>query len=161
MQKRLIILLACAVLAGCRDGQFIRDAFTSSACSGSTFSGYTLTGLTYGDSQMVVLPVSTIRPESEFRIKLIPQTRPTDPPVNYKDVVITIDSTDDDADTPADWLKATGSFNSATGGWLTMCVPPAGGLTRSTYKFSVKMTDTAATPDEDLGWLDPRADVEL
>ena len=161
MRKTIMLLVTLTALASCRDGQFISSAFSTSCGGGGTFSGYTLTGVHYGDSRLFILPVSKIRPNSEFRLNLLPKTRKTDPPVNYKDVVITIDSTDDDGDTPPNWLSATGSFNSASGGVLTMCVPPQAGLTETSYKFSIKMTDTMPNPDEDLGWLDPRADVEL
>jgi len=157
--KRLIILLCVLVVsAGCRDGQFIKKAYTSSACSSASFSGYTATIVHYGDSRLFVLPISKIRPESEFRFLLLPKVRKTDPPVDYKNAFVSITSDDDDGDTPANWLDVKGTLN-ADGKTLVTCVPSASGLTKSQYKYKVTVSWPSEAPADALGYLDPRADV--
>ena len=160
MRKTIILLGVLVAMGGCRDGQFIKDTFTSTTCGGGgiSLSGYTATVVHYGDSRLFVLPISKIKPASEFRFVLLPKIRDTDLPVNYEDAFVTITSDDDDADTPANWLNVSGTVN-ADGDSLVTCVPPAAGRTKSQYKYEV----TVSWPDADaanmLGYLDPRADV--
>lgn len=156
--KNLIILLCVLVVsAGCRDGQFIKDNFTSSTC-GISFSGYTATVVHYGDSRLFVLPISKIRPDTEFRFRLLPKVRKTDPPVDYRDAFVSITSDDDDLDTPANWLDVSGTLN-ANGNWLVTCVPAAAGLTQSRYKYKVTVSWPGVAAVDTLGYLDPRADI--
>ena len=159
MRKVPIVLFVLISVVGCRDGQFISKPITS-ACGGSGISltGYTLTGIHYGDSRLFVLPISKIKPESEFRFGLIPKSRKTDPPVVYKDAFVTITSADDDLDVPPDWLDVSGTFN-ADGGTLVTCVPKEAGLKNEQYKFAVTVSWPGTDPADTLGMLDPRVDV--
>ena len=159
MRKEILILLALLSVAGCRDGQFIKSNFVSACGAGGiSLSGYTLTGVHYGDSSLVVLPVSKIHPGSEFRLGLIPQVRKTDPPVDYEDAIVTITSTDDDLDSPPNWLDVSGSYN-ANGRTLVTCVPEDAGLTRDKYKFDVTVSWPGVAASDTLSFLDPRANV--
>ena len=159
MRKLFVFLLALLSVVGCRDGQFVRDTFVS-ACGGGGISltGYTITGINYGDSRLLVLPVSKIMPESEFRFGLIPKVRKTDPPVVYQDAIVSISSTDDDLDTPPNWLDVSGSYN-AKRGTLVTCVPEAAGLKRTEYKFDVTVSWPGTAASDTLSMLDPRANV--
>jgi hypothetical protein len=112
----------------------------------------------YGDSRLIVLPISKIRPESEFRFALLPKIRKTDPPVNYEDAFVSISSDDDDTDTPPDWLDVSGTL-SGDGKFLVTCVPPESGLTKTQYKYKVTVSWPGVAPADTLGYLDPRADV--
>ena len=156
MKKMLILVCLTPLFAAC-DGRFIKNEFLSSECLDGgqrlTLEGYTVTGVTYGDSHLVVIPVSKIHPNSEFRFKLIPQKNKTDE-FDWQDAWVAISSDDDDSDSPANWLDVSGS-HSANDGWLVACVPDleAG----RTIKYKVSVSETSVSPE--LGMLDPRADV--
>jgi len=159
MSKILLTLLVFLSVAGCRDGQFVRNSFESACGAGGiSLTGYTVTGINYGDSRLFVLPVSKIRPESEFRFTLIPKVRKTDPPVDYEDAFVTITSTDDDLDNPPNWLDVSGSFN-VNGRTLVTCVPKEAGLKKTEYKFDVTVSWPGTDPGDTLGFIDPRAKV--
>ena len=160
MRKFIILLCVLVASAGCRDGQFIRSTFTSSTCGGGgiSFSGYTVTAVHYGDSRLFVLPISKVRPDTEFRFGLLPKVKNTDPPVNYRDAFVSITSDDDDSDTPANWLDVSGTLNN-DGKTLVTCVPPAAGLTKNQYKYKVTVSWPGTAAVDTLGYLDPRADI--
>lgn len=157
--KLLTLLVIFLSIAGCRDGQFVRSSFVS-ACGGGGISltGYTVTGIHYGDSRLIVLPVSKIKPESEFRFTLIPKAKKSDPPVDYKDAFVTITSSDDDLDTPPNWLDVSGSLT-VDGRTLVTCVPKEAGLKNTEYKFDVTVSWPGTDPGDTLGFLDPRVRV--
>ncbi len=68
MKKTVAILIGIALLSGCStDGKFINPN-TPNNC-GST--GYTLTTILYGDSYIVVIPLSEVVAGSEFRFALV------------------------------------------------------------------------------------------
>jgi hypothetical protein len=156
MKKLWIMIFLASMLSACADGRFVKKTFLSGACGGGGFQGYTVTLLRYGDSRLMVVPISKIRPNAELRFQLVPKVRDTDGGVVFKDAFISIDSDDDDGDTPANWLKASGTFN-ADNGALTVCVPPT--LLEPSYKYTVTVHsgDTDVTPV--IGMLDPRANV--
>lgn len=152
MRRTIIILGAILLLVGCADGRFHQKIFESSSCGTAllpvSVSGYTLTAIHYGDSRLIVVPISKIRPKSEFQFRLIPKRRDKTDPLNYANVVVTITSPDDDGDTPPNWLDVSGSF-SGSSGKLTVCVPNS--PTRVQYKYDISIAN--------VGDLDPRADV--
>ncbi|MCH8945200.1 MAG: hypothetical protein IH910_10500 [Proteobacteria bacterium] len=95
-----------------------------------------------------MVPISKIRPKSEFQFRLIPKRRDKTDTLNYANAVVTITSPDDDGDTPPNWLDVSGSF-SGSSGKLTVCVPSS--PTRVQYKYDISIAN--------VGDLDPRADV--
>ena len=103
MYRSILLVGIALALAGC-NGKFVRDTFTSSACGGVPFRGYTATHIAYGDSYLVVIPISKIRPETEFRFVLSPKTRKSDPPVVYKDAWLKVPTMAQDDTTR--WLPA-------------------------------------------------------
>ncbi|MEJ2274936.1 MAG: hypothetical protein P8Y01_10250 [Woeseiaceae bacterium] len=156
MKKLLILVCTVPLLAAC-DGRFIKDEFLSSECLEAgerlTLEGYTITAIHYGDSRMIVLPISKIHANSEFRFKLIPDKKKSDE-FNWEDAWVEISSDDDDADTPPNWLDAEGS-HAANDGWLVACVPDIAPGRKIKYKVSVSKAEGEAA----LGLLDPRAVV--
>lgn len=162
MRKLTLFILVLAVTAGCRDGQFIKNGFTSTSCGGGGISltGYTVTAIRYGDSRLRIIPVSKLRPESEFRFGLLPKVKDSDPPVNFRDAFVTISSDDDDGDTPANWLDVSGTM-SGSGGSLVVCVPAETGLAKTQYKYAVTVSWPGTATTDTLGYLDPRARIIL
>jgi hypothetical protein len=159
MRNLLIVLLALLSTVGCRDGQFVRSTFSSNCGGGGiSLSGFTLTAIHYGDSRLFILPVSEIKPESEFRFGLLPRVNKTDPPVDYQDAFVTITSSDDDLDTPADWLDVSGTYN-AGGRYLVTCVPKEAGLMKTEYKYDVTVSWPGTDPGDTLSMIDPRARI--
>lgn len=149
---RLIVALGIAsALAAC-DGTFRTKSFSSTTCGTAVVPipviGYTITGIHYGDSRLIVLPVSQIKPNSEFHFRLIPKVRTKSDQHNYQQMQVAITSADDDGDTPANWLHVDGTYNDDNR-VLVACIPPT--LTKSEYKFMVTV--------QEVGQLDPRADV--
>ncbi len=71
MQKSVAILLSVSFLAACADGKFIKPN-SPNQCGGS---GWTLTTVFYGDSHILVIPLSEVKAGSEFRFVLIPQLK--------------------------------------------------------------------------------------
>lgn len=149
----VLIVTAC-------DGRFQKKNFKSQVCQNTLVTptlvdvlGYTRTAIHYGDSRVIVIPISKIKENSEFRFVLLPKLRSkTDGAIDYKKVNVAITSTDDDGDVPPNWLDVDGSFD-ADKGVLAVCVPP--GISKTQYKFKVTVTNGA----DKLAMLDPRADV--
>lgn len=148
---RIGLLVALALSLSACDGTFRTKDFSSSTCAdkGLPFNvgGYTLTAVHYGDSRMIVIPISEIDENAEFRLKLLPKRRQDSDVHDFTQVLVTISSPDDDGDTPPNWLEASGT--AAADGTLIICVPPT--LTKDSYKYDVVV--------ENVGQLDPRADV--
>jgi len=71
MKKTIVILLSTIFVAGCPDGKFIKRSIANS-CGGT---GWTLTAIHYGDSRIVVIPLSEVVAGSEFRFVLLPQLK--------------------------------------------------------------------------------------
>lgn len=147
-----IIQVSCVLLltAGCAtNGKFDPGVFTSDVCEGDvSVLGITPVGIKYGDSHLFVIPVAKIKPNSEIHFRLLPQHKPATDQEDFDTATVTISSTDDNADSPPNWLDASGSY-SADDGVLKVCVPET--LTRPSYKYVVTV--------QYVGNLDPRADV--
>ncbi|HNP37605.1 MAG TPA: hypothetical protein PKK10_17290 [Woeseiaceae bacterium] len=141
MHKQLILISMLLALSACaKEGKLITDNVPN-ACGNK---GYTWTGIHYGDSRLIVLPLSEIGAGYEWRFKLMPQSGSSGP-VAFSDATVTVDA--DDAD--LDWLEVDGTFKNE-GGQLEVCVP--GDLEVGTpIKFNVTVTG--------VGMLDPRARV--
>lgn len=141
LQSLLVAVGAAALVSACAtDGKPIASADVIEPCSKP---GYTQTKVRYGDSRIIVKPLSKVRPGTAFRFKLQPQRSASDE-TDYRTVLVTIKSKG------SVWLPETsGTFEDARDGLLTSCVPPD--LQEKVYYYLVEV--------DDVGVLDPRADV--
>ena len=147
MRKILAILLATFLLVGCPDGRFVKKEFTSPDCG--LVTGYTITGIGYGDSKMIVVPLSKIRAGTEWRFYLKPEKKRGQPPVHAANHV-TIDGKDSPG--PNDWIFVEGTWDgSGSKHYLVECVP-ATAVTGETFEYLVDV--------DKVGELDPRAKVQ-
>lgn len=160
MLRLALIFFALAATAGCADGQFIRDKFTSTTCGGGGISltGYTATIIRYGDSRLNVIPISKVLPGTEFRFVLLPKIRETDAPIDYEKAIVMISSDDDDADSPADWLEAKGTFSDSGSHTLVTCVPTRENLSKTKYKYKVSVSYPSET--DIISYIDPRVEIK-
>jgi hypothetical protein len=155
MRKMLPFISVSVLFSGCcsmTDGRFCEDSFNSVAC-GTAVSGYTHTAVVYGDSTMIVIPISDIKEDTEWRFILAPITLPGDL-IDYRTATVTI--TGKNADDF--WINTAGPGNTlvtgdyATDTILTACVK---GLPISAvdthYHFEVEVAG--------VGTLDPRGRV--
>ena len=112
MKKLSLVILALGTLAGCaKEGKLILD----SAANNCENSGYTFTVIHYGDSRLVVLPLSEIGRGYEWRFHLVPQQdSPSIAAIKEAEVTITGGSN-------ATWLNTSGKYN--TGSVISICVP--------------------------------------
>jgi hypothetical protein len=119
--------------------------------------GYTLTGIVYGDSKLIVVPVSKIHANTEWRFRLQPIKLDSDPAdVNYNNVNVEIRGKPASLPLPPDhnaWIAASGSYNStaAEEHTLAVCVPEAAPI-GTIYEYLVEV--------DFVGTIDPRGDVE-
>jgi hypothetical protein len=154
MPRISLMLLIAVLAAGCVDGRFHKKAFTSPDCGAVT--GYTYTGIVYGDSKLVVIPISNIQPGTEWRFYLKPIIQTGDPD-DYNTVNVKITGKDPaDPPAPADannWISTDGDYASAGTGrlrYITECVPPTVAV-GDKFQFMVEVAE--------VGELDPRANV--
>lgn len=168
--KRIFLLVITSLLfsACSTDGKPVRERFTSRVCVDAdgklrNLDGHTTTKIRYGDGQIVVRPISKARPNTEFRIKLIPKRRPTDKE-DYTTVKVTVTGKNLASRSTGDakWIKVSGSFNDANKGRdkgvLVAGCPPlktnpderdSGAIEILYYEVEV----------ENVGKLDPRLEV--
>lgn len=154
MSKRITVLVITILLAGCVDGKFHKRSITGGPCG--TVSGYTYTGIAYGDSKMVVIPVSKIRADTEWRFYLLPIDS-LGGTTAYGDKTVKIDGKPPPYTPPAndDWIDGEKSYDTATvsgkSRYITVCVPSTV-VKGQTWEYLVHV-DT-------VGTLDPRGHVE-
>ena len=149
--KKVILLVAIAVmLSACVNGKPRNKVFSSTLCG--NVAGYTISYVIYGEGKMVMIPLSKVRAESVFVVKL----RPLD---EFEDAEVTVTGSSSDTDAQA-WLAGqSGSYAGLPragfyppGALEVGCVPAAPHGT--TYKFEVKVTKGNVT-----NILDPRATI--
>ena len=168
MRRILPILVITAFFAGCAtDGKFHSRNFTSTVCGGPV-SGYTVTFIAYGDAKLLVIPLSKIRVNTEWRFILKPlQLRKSVSTVDYKAQIVTITG----KNAAADWINSAGP-GAGTGNWAGT---GAGGPISGTYNGATNNTLTACVKNlpnpavgtavyfnvdvGNVGRLDPRANV--
>jgi hypothetical protein len=102
----------------------------------------------YGDSQLKVKPKVHLKKGSAWEFRLKPKIKATDP-VDYNKMEVTILGKKSDPD--ASWIDISGTFEKS-GGSLVLCVDPDQKEDLKTYEYFVHV--------EEIGTLDPRADVE-
>ena len=148
MRRILTMLLVTALLASCVDGRFQKKSFTSAKC-GANMQGYTVTYVAYGDSKLVVIPLSKIKERTEWRFILRPlQLSKARPNVDFKNSTVTIKGKRSPED---DWISESGTYNGTAADKHTLIECIGTGLAEPTYFYMVEV--------EDVGELDPRADV--
>lgn len=146
--KKLILLISVAtVLSACVNGVPKKKVFSSNLCG--NVAGYTISYIAYGEGKMVMIPLSKVRTETVFVVKL----RPLD---GFEDADVTVTGTSPNA---IPWLTGeTGQYENLPKGIYPKgslevgCVPadPEG----TSYKFEVKVEKGDVT-----NILDPRARV--
>ena len=136
------IFLLAGLLGACRDGQFIK--INEPNTCGTT--GWTLTAIHYGDSRIVVIPVSEVVENGELRFVLLPADEKTDT-VDYKNVTVKVVGKP-----PADsWFtEKSGTANSGDG-TIRVCIDDSQVNPGDEFSYEV-IVDT-------VGILDPRATV--
>lgn len=151
MKRTTLLIIATVALAGCAsDGSFRSGTFFSEVCDPPrVVQGFTLTAIHYGDSRLIVIPISKIKVNSEFRFILVPKRRSDTDEVVFSEQTVSISSDDDDdaGETEPGWLEVEGT--ASDDGTLALCVPES--VARNRYKYDVVVTE--------VGQLDPRADV--
>lgn len=147
MQRIILILLALTALAACSsNGKPQKLSVHSVACNGP-IHGFTMTSIHYGDSRVIVLPVSKVRAGTEFRILLVPKHRSKTDLIDFKTVDVAVSGKPG----PSAWISGNGTFNTSNHGMIVVgCVPP-GAVPPTTYEYMVKIAG--------VGQLDPRANV--
>lgn len=163
MRRVLITLVVTTLFTGCciftRDGGFCKKGIFSPACAGDS-TGYTRTVVAYGDSALVVVPLSNIRNKTEWRFILAPDNirRSEKGKGYYNDKKVTITGKVDLLNPGHnDWINTAGPGATEISGTfkddkvLTACVKPPNPMSGNKYYYDVKV--------EDVGILDPRADL--
>ena len=173
MRKIISVLVIAILFTGCVNGRFHSRPVTDGACGiGTTVDGYTYTGIAYGDGKILVIPLSKIRADTEWRFFLLPidslggstaygGSTVTIDGKTAGDMVLTSGGTLGSYTIPmppADdsWLTATGSFNSPNGiyrgtPYIAACVHKDVKKDQE-WHFTVDITD--------VGSVDPRGRVE-
>jgi hypothetical protein len=153
-----IISVSVFLSACCTTGNFCKGSFESAACNNETVDGYTYTAIAYGDGMLAVVPISKIRPNTEWRFYLVPTELGGAMP--RTDASISIEG-QDPADPPVAsggnnvWIDTDGDYATAERAgrlrYLAQCTPED--LVKGDYhKFEVTV--------DGIGMLDPRGHVQ-
>lgn len=144
MKKIAAILVIAALVAGCVDGKFVKRS-TANKCGGT---GWTHTAIHYGDSRVIVIPLSDVVAGEEMRFFLIPEIRGR-AALDYSDAQIKVTSKPADA-----WFDTkAGKFTDAP--IISTCVKD-GLATGTGFEYKVEVEFPAGTQK---ALLDPRAIV--
>ena len=71
MKKIIAVPVMAALMVGCADGKFVKRS-SDNNCGGT---GWTHTAIHYGDSRLIVIPLSDVVAGEEMRFFLLPQIR--------------------------------------------------------------------------------------
>ena len=164
MKKIIFLALLLPLFSGCFvSGKAVTKALPESDCLTPKgplpeVTGYTATAIGYGDSYLVVVPISNLRSNTEFRFVLAPEKDRSDKDAEFKGAWVTISGENATTNTPAPWLSASGQMSS-TIEMLVACVPAL--TVGDTYKYKVTISDKELTETDVtiFGYLDPRAVV--
>lgn len=158
MRNILAIISVSIFFSGCcTTGEFCKGLITSDVCEGEV-DGYTYTAIAYGDGMLGVVPISVIKPNTEWRFYLVPTKLSGITPSANTGIEI---KGQDPAVPPVAsggnnvWINTTGDYATAerTGKlrYIAQCTPED--LVEGDYhKFEVTV--------DGIGMLDPRAHVE-
>jgi hypothetical protein len=142
MIKIIPIILITALLSACPDGRFIKIDEPNTCGT----NGWTLTGIHYGDSRIVVIPISEVVEDGEFRFVLLPADEKTDT-IDYKNVTVKVVGKP-----PADtWFTEKSGTASSGDGTIRVCIDASQVNPGDEFSYEV-IVDT-------VGILDPRAFV--
>ena len=157
MRNILAITTVSVFLSGCcTTGEFCEGTIASAACGGEV-DGYTHTAIVYGEGNLVVVPISEIRANTEWRFYLVPTKLGGAMPPDSTSITI---EGQDPADPPVAsggdnlWISTTGDFGTADKvgklRYVAQCTPDT--LVRDDYhKFEITV--------DGIGTLDPRGRV--
>ena len=147
MKRAITLMLAMTMMTGCAffdpyrdEGIFILKD-TPNAC-GST--GYTYALVTYGDSHIAGLPLSTVHAGAEFRLVLKPISFDSGQLSDLEDRTVKI--TGKSAGPGDDWLSGSGTGADET---IVICVPDD--TEPGDYSYLINI--------DGIGTLDPRVHV--
>ncbi len=143
------------------DGNYCKKTFHSDACN-TQVNGYTHTAIAYGEGKLVVVPISTIRANTEWRFYLVP----TELGGAMPSADTSIDIIGQDPAVPPvasggnnQWINTAGDYATAERTrvftrklrYIAQCTPED--LVEGDYhKFEITV--------DGIGMLDPRAHVE-
>ncbi len=139
-----VILTIAALAAGCSNGKFVKRS-TANNCSGE---GWTHTAIHYGDSRIIVIPLSDVVAGEEMRFFLVPQMRGRDAK-DYQGATIRVTSKPPDAR----FDTKEGVFTSSP--IISTCIKD-GLATGTEFEYMVEVEMPAGTQK---AMLDPRAIV--
>jgi hypothetical protein len=156
MRKIMAVLVTATLFAGCvGDGDFHKRKITGGPCG--DVSGYTYTGIAYGDSTIAIIPISNIRADTEWRFFLIPIKKQSDLK-DWDGVDVKVKGKAVSGPQPADyndWINVSGSFNSGKSlgrkYYIVNCVPETVSKD-DVYTYEVII--------DGIGKIDPRGRVE-
>lgn len=136
MKRTLVLIFVPLLLTGCVDGKFIKRNVPNTCST----TGWTITTVHYGDSYLVVIPLSEIVEDGEWRFVLDPQDDPA-----YENATVRVRGK-----TPADawFVEETGTFSGD--GHIKLCINNQVSV-GDIVQFDVDI--------DGVGTLDPRARV--
>jgi hypothetical protein len=157
--KNILAIIVVSVLlsACCTTGNFCKGSFNSDVCGGEV-DGYTRTAIAYGDGMLTVVPISKIRPNTEWRFYLVPTKLGGEMP--RAETSIEIDGQDPAVPPVASggdnlWIDTDGDYATAERAgrlrYLAQCTPE-NLVTGDYHKFEVTV--------DGIGMLDPRGHVQ-
>lgn len=147
MKRVIAILLATAVITGCsNNGKFVSKSSTNQ-CGGN---GWTHAIVHYGDSRVVVVPLSDVRAGQEMRFFLIPQWKGRGAS-NYQNATVKIKGK-----SSAPWF--TEIEGDASNLYIHTCVPPTLAI-GATFEYQVDIHWPTDAASDRKAMLDPRAVV--
>lgn len=142
MLRPIAMLFIAGLLAGCFDGKFTKDDVPNTC--GTT--GWTVTAIHYGDSRIVVIPVSEVVKDAELRFVLWPASEKTDSK-DYADVEVKVRGKP-----PHDvWFEEEDGKANVGDGTIRVCIDGTTLVEGDEIFYVVEV--------EDVGVLDPRAKV--
>jgi len=146
MRKLILLLVTPLLLMACAtEGKFsTSNKFETLA---DCHDGGTYVKVHYEDSYLKIKPKINVKRGTGLEFRLKPKNS-VGAPVNYEEMEVTIEGKP--GGLSAAWINVSGSFKNSPGGSLFICIPD--GTAEGTYHYSVSV--------EQLGQLDPRADVE-
>ena len=156
MRRIIGVLVIAFLFAGCVDGKFHKRDITTGPCAPAV--GYTYTAIAYGDGKLVVIPISEIREDTEWRFYLVPLDNlgGRTPPNNVSIKIVGQDPADPPVASGGDntWIDIDESYDTATMAgnkrYLVQCTPDTL-VHDDEHKFEVII--------DGIGTLDPRGHV--
>jgi hypothetical protein len=140
MHRLITVLLISILLAGCSNGKFVK--INAPNTCGTT--GWTVTTIHYGDSHIVVLPLSKVVKDAEFRFKLVPTGPHRD---NYQGVTVKVRG----KRAEDSWFEEAEGKANVDKGFIRVCVDGTSLDIGDDFFYIVEV--------EGVGILDPRARI--